>query len=298
MTGRESAATTERGGTDAVATGHPATTLRGGVALFALGMVGVLALAVTSVPALRTTPGLEALPFPALVALAAINSTLLLAVFVALGALTAPRVGLRSHVFERAARGETDWAAFRESVPTAAAVGAALFVVATVLDVAFAPFVTVSAPAVGTDAETLAALAASIPLRLLYGGVTEELLLRWGVLAPVAWALWRGGTFLGRRSRSRSQSRSRSRSRRPSAATMWAAVVVSAVLFGAGHLPALAASFGLTPALIVRTVVINAVVGVGLGWLFWRRSVETAMVAHASFHVALLAVSTVVVVAT
>ena len=65
------------------------------------------------------------------------------------------------------------------------------------------------------------------------------------------------------------------------------------MLFGLGHLPALAQSVTLTPALVARTVLLNAVAGVLFGWLYWRRSLEAAMVAHASFHVPLVALSLV-----
>jgi hypothetical protein len=249
--------------------------LRGVVALFVLGMTGVLALAVSSAPTLRTVPGLESLPTPLLVVVAALNSTILLTVFVLLGAATAPRVGLRSHVYRWATRRDPEWGSLRGSVPLAVGGGAALFVLTAVLDIAFAPFVNLDT---GTTA-SVAALVDSIPIRLLYGGVTEELLLRWGVVAPVAWAVWRV------------RSRVTDSTPRPTDGTMWAAIAVSALLFGVGHLPALAASVGLTPALVVRTVLLNAVAGVGFGWLFWRRSLESAMVAHASFHVALVAVS-------
>ena len=261
-------------------------TLRGVLALFALGMTGVVALAAFAAPSLRAVPGLEALPFPVLVALAAVNSTVLLAVFVLLGAATAPRVGLRSHVYAWATRRGADRDRFRDSVRIAVGLGTALFALVAVLDAAFAPFVRPGGGTVVSDAESLRALAGSIPMRLLYGGITEELLLRWGLMAPIAWAIWRVRGRLGRATGT------------PSDATMWAAIVASAVLFGVGHLPALATSLGLTPALVVRTVVLNAVVGLGLGWLFWRRSLEAAMVAHATFHVVLVAVSTAVILAT
>jgi hypothetical protein len=249
-------------------------------------MVGVLAVAVNVAPTLRSTPGLESLSFPALVAVAAVNSTLLLVVFVLLGTLTAPRVGLRSHVYAWGSGGTPDWGELREALPLALAVGAGLFVAALLLELAFAPFVTLPAGPPLTDAETLQALAASAPTRLLYGGITEELLLRWGLMAPLAWLGWRVRSALG------------GAGDEPSRATMWTAIVVSAVAFGVGHLPALAATLELTPGLVVRTVTINAVVGVGFGWLFWRRSLEAAMVAHAGFHVTLLAVSTGIVLGT
>ena len=74
---------------------------------------------------------------------------------------------------------------------------------------------------------------------------------------------------------------------------MWPAIVISAVLFGVGHLPALGQSVDLTPALIIRTVLLNAIAGILLGWLYWRRSLEAAMIAHTTFHVPLLILSLV-----
>ncbi|MDZ5810800.1 CPBP family intramembrane glutamic endopeptidase [Halorubrum sp. AD140] len=124
-------------------------------------------------------------------------------------------------------------------------------------------------------------LLTSVPMRLLYGGITEEILLRWGVMAPIAFVCWR------------LRNRLRERTKTPPAAVMWVAFVASAVAFGAGHLPALASTVDLTTALVLRTVLLNAVVGVALGWLFWRRSLETAIVAHAAFHVVLVGVSAV-----
>ena len=54
----------------------------------------------------------------------------------------------------------------------------------------------------------------------------------------------------------------------PSGTTMWTAIGLSAVLFGVGHLLAAAASTSLTIPIIARIVSLNAVVGLGFGWLF------------------------------
>ncbi|MUW14297.1 CPBP family intramembrane metalloprotease [Halorubrum sp. CBA1125] len=242
-------------------------------------MAGVVSLARYSVPALRAIPELAILSYPTLVVLAAANSTVLLVVFAVLGSATAPRTGLHSHVFAWASGGTPGWRAFRRSLPLAVAIGAGLFVLVTVLDVAFAPFTVLTSGEAVTDAAALEDLLASVPMRFLYGGVTEELLLRWGVMAPIAFVLWWGRNTVGEETET------------PSATAMWIAIVASAVAFGVGHLPALASTIGLTPALVVRTVLLNAIVGVALGWLFWRRSLEAAMVAHTTFHVVLVVVS-------
>ena len=105
-------------------------------------------------------------------------------------------------------------------------------------------------------------------------------------MSPLAWGVWRARTRLG------------SATDRPSNGTMWAAIALTAVLFGLGHLPALAAILELTTVLVIRSVLLNAIVGVGLGWLYWRHSLETAMVTHATFHVLLVALSSAVIVTT
>lgn len=148
------------------------------------------------------------------------------------------------------------------------------------LDVALAPFVAQDLPqsAIGATEPTVVNVLVYAPVRFLYGGVTEELLLRFGLMSTLAFVGW---SVTGRQSNG------------PGSGVMWVAIVISAVLFGIGHLPALAQSVGLTPVLIVRTVLLNAIIGVFLGWLYWQRSLEAAMVAHATFHVPLLVLSLV-----
>lgn len=262
------------------------TTLRGAVSLFLFGMIGVVALATYTVPTLRAVPGLDTLPYPALLAVAGVNSTLFLVIFVVLGTLTAPRVGFRSHVFDWATGTQPRWDVLRSSLPSAIGLGAGLFVVAALLEAALDPFVAATSGAVLSDGDSLRALATSLPMRLFYGGITEELLLRWGLMAPVVWIIHR------------IRVRGSEAERRPAATTVWAAIIVSAILFGVGHLPAAVATTALTVPLAAKVVLLNTVVGVGFGWLFWRHSLETAMAAHMAFHVALVAVSAILIVLT
>ncbi|WP_336036154.1 CPBP family intramembrane glutamic endopeptidase [Halobacterium yunchengense] len=208
--------------------------------------------------------------------LSAVNPLLLLAASCAVGAYAAPRVGFESHLTRRVERGDAVWPRLREEVRLAVGLGLAGSVAVVLVDVALAPFVAQDLAALGADAGTLGGVLAYVPVRFLYGGVTEELLLRYGVMSAVAFAGWRlrGSPAAG-----------------PSRGVAWAAIVVAAALFGVGHLPALAASVALTPALVARTVLLNAVAGVVFGWLFWRRSLEAAVVAHATFHVPLVLLS-------
>jgi membrane protease YdiL (CAAX protease family) len=65
---------------------------------------------------------------------------------------------------------------------------------------------------------------------------------------------------------------------------MCLAIALAAVMFAVGHLPVMAAQLDLTPAIVLRTLVLNSIAGLLYGWLFWRHHLEAAMVAHASTH--------------
>jgi hypothetical protein len=115
-------------------------------------------------------------------------------------------------------------------------------------------------------------------LASFYGGIVEEVECRLFLVSLFVWLL----TWLNRRQ-----------------ARPWifvGAIVLAALLFGAGHLPAAFAT-GMPHALlpIVRIVLLNALVGLVTGTLFWKFGLEHAMVAHFSadlvLHVAIPLVS-------
>ncbi|QCJ47337.1 CPBP family intramembrane glutamic endopeptidase [Haloprofundus sp. MHR1] len=261
--------------------------LRRALALFALGLLGIAALGVTVATQLGTTPsppGVD-LPLPLLVVASLIPNTLLLLVAVVVGTYCAPRAGFRSHVDERVARGTPVRSNLRPELPTAVVVGLAVGIGIVGLDAVAALFVPeVAQLQRGGGTPSVGALLATVPLRFLYGGIVEELLLRWGFVSLLVYLAWRVlGTGVG-----------------PSERVVWAGILVAAVAFGVGHLPALlgtAGSLGIpaSAGLVARTVLLNAVGGVAFGWLFWRKSLEAAMVGHAASHVALVGSSLLVI---
>jgi len=252
---------------------------RFGVALL-LGTPGLVALVgyiYFTTPLTAVPPGLS---LTLLAVSSGVNSLLFLAVACLLGAYAAPRVGLQSYVIGRKGTVGGIWQHLRNDVGLAAGIGIFGGALIVVLDAAMMPFVGQDLPqsVIGATRPTLLDVFAYVPVRFLYGGLTEELMLRFGLMSVLVFVGWR---LTGRRADG------------PQPAVVWTAILIAAVLFGLGHLPALAQSVGLTPALIVRTVLLNAVAGVLFGWLYWRRSLEAAMVAHASFHVPLIVLSLV-----
>jgi len=100
-------------------------------------------------------------------------------------------------------------------------------------------------------------------LALCYGGIVEEVLCRLFPIGALVWLLARGS----------------GRVARPWMYVL--AIVLAALLFGAGHLPAAHAAGMLgTPLLVARIVLLNAAVGIVSGGLFWKYGLEHAMLAH------------------
>src|SRR4030095_13846667 len=123
----------------------------------------------------------------------------------------------------------------------------------------------------------IAELGNMLPLatRLLYGGFTEELLLRWGFMTLLVWAAWR--LF-------------QKKNGLPKPAYVITAILVSSIVFGAGHLPL---AFMILPEapwiMIVFVIAANSIFGLMAGCLFWKKGLESAMIAHMTAHIVILA---------
>ncbi|GED71655.1 abortive infection protein [Brevibacillus reuszeri] len=98
---------------------------------------------------------------------------------------------------------------------------------------------------------------------IFYGGIVEELMLRLGLMTLFVWLFYR---LFGKKTRS------------------WmyiVAILLTSVLFGLGHLPATIQAFGeLTSLLVIRAILLNALGGILFGWLYWKKGLEYAMIAH------------------
>jgi Type II CAAX prenyl endopeptidase Rce1-like len=106
-------------------------------------------------------------------------------------------------------------------------------------------------------------------LASFYGALDEEILIRLGLMSLVALAFRTMARILGA-----------DRELALPTGVFWAANIVTAVIFGLGHLPATAALAPLSVALVVRTVVLNGTAGLLFGLLYKRYGLEWAMVSH------------------
>ncbi|UHQ96005.1 hypothetical protein [Natrinema halophilum] len=150
---------------------HGVTRRRFGV-LFAVGFLGIVALAATTPAQLETIPDASTAPPAVIAAVVIVQSSILLAIAVLVGLYTAHRLGLRSSLLERASDDAPLAAALRADFPVAASLGAATGVVLVLMEAIVAPTPAGGAVSGGAEA-TVGAVLSSIPVRFLYGGLTE-----------------------------------------------------------------------------------------------------------------------------
>jgi hypothetical protein len=232
--------------------------------LWAGGLIGTVAV----VPYLLELTGEQfekaatktGLGMAALVGIFILQTGVLLAVAVSVGLWAARKLSLRAPVSEALVGGQPIRPVVREFAIWSLIVGTAVGLVVVLLALlVFQPLMT------GAELQKFAEPALwKAALASLYGGITEELLCRLFLLSSLALLLtWLSGT----RDRLRPW-------------IFWTANLLAALLFGAGHLPAAASLMPLTPLVVTRILILNGLPGLALGWLYWMRGLESAMLSH------------------
>jgi len=229
------------------------------------GAVAIIPFALTAqADQLQSTP----LPFslPILLLISILQSALLLGIVTAIGLWLAPRVGLGLPLIEGWLGQKPPDNGWRSGMLQAIFIG----IVAALIIVGLETFYFVPAMAeVGLAfPESAQPPAWQGFLASFYGGITEEVLLRLFLMTLLVW--------LGSKA-------TRASTGQPTSTILWLAIILSAIIFGLGHLPATAA-FGLplNSLIVTRAIILNGIPGLAFGWLYGWRGLESAMVAHFS----------------
>lgn len=236
--------------------------------LLAAGLFGVLAIFPYLMELVESSMFAQVpasdLPMPLVLALALLQNGVLLALTILIGLVLSERTGLRMPLIQAWTMGKRASVAQAGVLPAllaGAAVGATLVATDALVFLRHLP-------------PPMHALF-TIPLwkrllaGVLYGGITEELVMRLFLVSLVAWLCgrwWRTPDGL------------------PTSGAFWIAIVLVAVLFGLGHLPATSVVTPLTTTIVLRALVLNGIAGVAFGYLYWRHGLEAAMIGHMSAH--------------
>ena len=109
-------------------------------------------------------------------------------------------------------------------------------------------------------------------LASFYGGIGEEILLRLFLMTLVVWIIFKI---------------KKTADGKPTDIGIWLAIIITAVIFGLGHLPITGTITSITPLIIVRAILLNGVGGIIFGWLYWKKGLESAMIGHFSADIVL-----------
>lgn len=251
------------------------------IILWLAGMAGIFSLLLVDFNALLASLPLpketEVPTFtPALKLLSLIQPAVLMSLAVLIGVWLASKVGLSSPAAEALA-GDDKWGKFASALKPqiipgilgGLAGGIAIVLISSMSSSFLSPDVIARITELGKHLP--------LPTRLLYGGITEEILLRWGVMTLLVWAAWR---LFGKGQD------------KPKPGYFAGAIVVSSVIFGVGHLPiALMLVPEPTVAFVLFVITLNSIFGLIAGWLFWKKGLEAAMIAHMFAHVVMFTAS-------
>ena len=188
------------------------------------------------------------------------QNLVIFAVTVFLGLLISKRVGMGLPILEGALNGESTSREFKAILLPSIVLGAIAGVLIIIASIPFNRLIPEFANAEVASPGALRGFLASF-----YGGIAEEVLLRLFLVSLLVWI-----TFLIKKTSDG----------RPTAFGVWLSIFLAAIIFGIGHLPATALIVDLTGIVILRAIILNGIGGIIFGWLYWKKGLESAIIAH------------------
>jgi len=239
-----------------------------GILLFFLGFMGVLSTA----PLMPQLLAMQSAPLPMSVEMiqiiSVVQSSVLLLLMVWLGLVFSKKVGLKSPVILALIRSENVYKELKPQLLPALIGG----IIGGILILSI--FASLSNYLPPDFLSASKKLITPWYTKILYGGITEELLIRWGLMSFLVWGIYR----LTQKDASSIRSYN-----------YVIAIIISALIFGLGHLPA---AFALSPeitiTLIIYIILSNAVFGFIAGYLYWKHGLECAIGGHMIAHLIMI----------
>jgi hypothetical protein len=231
-----------------------------------VGMFLVLPYALAIIPA-KVSSKLP--PLHILIPLEVGQGAIFLGLLTLAGLFFANRTGLAAPILEAWLDGESSWTRLKPILAPSVLVGTTGTLVILALEfLVFQPAIRHQSPAAAAALSLwIQPVAWKGLLASFFGGIDEEIELRLFALSLLVWL----GRFIFRKPDGR-----------PTATAFWMANILAALLFGLGHLPVYSLLAPLTPVIVARAVVLNGLLGLAFGYLYWTRGLESAMLSHFS----------------
>ena len=207
-------------------------------------------------------------PLPVLAAISIVQSSVLFALVIFLGLKLSKKLGLGLPFLEEYLLTKKIPSHFRSIVKPSILLGAAVGLAIIILDLLFTK-----------SGVSISLWTGEMPpfwmgfLASFYGGIGEEILLRLFFMTLLVWLF--------------SKLIKSDKNILNNDVIMWSSIIISTVLFGLGHLPITRSLTPITSLVIIRALVLNGVGGIVFGWLYWKKGLESAMIAHFSTDIVL-----------
>lgn len=234
-----------------------------GLSLFFLGLLGVLTMLTITIP-LDSLPKevLEKISPQTLKYLVLINPTILLLIAVVVGTLLYDKVGFSVPTISSILKIEQPKIIFIEQIKFGILFGLLTGILTTIIGIIFKSSIPQEFIELGNKIKitTIA--------RFGYGGLTEELLMRFGFMTLIVWLIFKLTKNL-------------------SNSTYWIGIILASILFAVGHFPVVFnAVQNPTISLLTYVLIGNSIAGIFFGWLYWKKGLEAAFIGHIFAHVA------------
>lgn len=237
-----------------------------GIVLFLLGTIGVLSMLTVEIPMGELPKAITDRFTPQEIKLLTlINPLLLMIIGVLIGTALHDKVNLKIPSIKAFLKIEPAHVSFKEQLKGGVFIGIIAGVLITGVAAFFQSFLPAEFIALGSKIQITPAA------RLLYGGITEELLMRYGFMTLVVWIVFKI-------------------SKRLQNSTYILGILMSSLLFAAGHLPVVFNAVADPGVMLIAYVIIgNAAAGILFGWLYWKKGLEAAMIGHMTAHLVMMA---------
>ena len=236
-----------------------------GVVIFTIGFIGILSILTMNIPLPEEASKILLKQFTPnqIKLLILINPTIMLMGAVLLGLFMHEKVALDIPIIKGIIKNDTHYQI--SSILKYGIIGGVISgVMLTLIGMVFYPMLPLEfIELAGTLKPTLLA-------RFLYGGLTEEILMRFGLMSFVIWLLSKIFKTINTK-------------------IYWIGILIAAVLFALGHFPIAFQAVSNPSGLLLSYILIgNLIGGVIFGWLYWKKGLETACIAHIFTHIVMV----------
>jgi membrane protease YdiL (CAAX protease family) len=233
-----------------------------GIILVILGMIGIVSILTMDIPLPKEIQTLlEGRFSPTQIKLLTlINPTIMLVIAVIIGTVLYEKATLKVPVIEKIVGIRND-VNFSGILKYGVFGGTLSGVLLSIVSLLFNPILPAEFIELGENFKP------TLATRFLYGGFTEEILMRFGLMTFVVWL---SILIFGKE--------------KPIA--FWIGILVAGFIFALGHLPIVFQTVGSPTAVLLSYILIgNLIGGIIFGWLYWKKGLESAFIAHIFAHI-------------